>query len=108
MEIEEVLSVHLYSTAPGLVDQAALQETARVLRNRLLANPVIEEVITNGRQTPELSIQVDEQLLQSLGLSLSDIADRVSQSSLIEPGGELFSADGTMILKADQPHLLLK
>lgn len=96
--LEDALSIHLY----GAADQQTLQATARKLRDRLLANPVIERVNTNGRQTQEITIQVDEQQLQAFGLTLSQIAQRVAASSLTEAGGELFSKDGTLVVKADQ------
>lgn len=98
VEEEEVLSVHLF----GHVEQATLQQTATMLRDQLLAQPAIEEVFTTGRQTPEISIQIDEQRLQALGLSLSDVADRIAAASVIQSGGELYSENGTLVVKADQ------
>ena len=102
--LEDAVSIHLYGTA----DQDALQETARNLRDQLLANPAIERINTNGRQTPEITIQVDEQQLQALGLTLSEIAQRVGASSLTEAGGELFSKDGSLVVKADQQRYRLR
>ncbi|MBN3563007.1 efflux RND transporter permease subunit [Aliamphritea spongicola] len=99
LDIEDALSVHIYGSA----DQQTLQNTAKRLRDQLLANPFIEEVVTGGRQTPEITIQADEQLLQSMGLSLNDIATRIAAASVTESGGELYSENGTLIVKADQP-----
>lgn len=100
LDIEEVVSVHIF----GDVDQQTLQQAARRLRDQLLANPAIEEVISNGRLTPEIRIQVDEARLQSLDLSLNDVAERVAAGSVIESGGELFSQDGRLVIKADYPR----
>ncbi|MCO4757819.1 MAG: efflux RND transporter permease subunit [Oceanospirillaceae bacterium] len=102
--LEDAVSIHLY----GAADQDALQATARNLRDQLLANPAIERINTNGRQTPEITIQVDEQQLQALGLTLSEIAQRVGASSLTEAGGELFSKDGSLVVKADQQRYRLR
>jgi multidrug efflux pump subunit AcrB len=102
--LEDAVSIHLY----GEADQDVLQETARQLRDQLLANPAIERVNLQGRQIPEITIQVDEAQLQALDLTLSDIAQRVSASSLIEAGGELFSKEGTLIVKADQQRYRLR
>lgn len=96
--LEDALTVHLYGDA----DADVLQETARRLRKQLLSNPVIERVETYGKQTPEITIQIDEQRLQALNLSLEQVANRIADSSLIESGGELFSDAGTLIVKADQ------
>lgn len=100
LDIEEAVSVHLHGNA----DQKTMQTLARQLRDRLLANPEIEEVLYNGFQTPEVSIQLDEQQLQTLGLTLADVAERIAASSLITAGGELFSEAGRLVVKADQPR----
>ena len=102
--LEDALSIHLYGSA----DQETLQNTARQLRDQLLANSAIERVNTNGRQTPEITIQVDEQQLQALGLTLAQVAQRVAASSLTEAGGELFSKDGSLVVKADQQRYRLR
>ncbi len=96
--LEDAVSVHL----SGNVPQDTLQQSARSLRKQLLSNPAIESVTTNGRHTPEISIQIDEQQLQALGLTINDIAERVAASSLTVAGGELLSKDGYLIVKADQ------
>lgn len=95
--LEDAVSIHIYGSA----DQDSLQETAKRLRDQLLANPAVERVNSNGRQTPEITIQVDEAQLQAQQLTISDIAERISASSLTQAGGELFSKDGNLIVKAD-------
>lgn len=102
--LEDAVSVHL----AGDVPQDVLQETARQLRTRLLSNPAIERVNTNGRETPEISIEVDEHRLQALNLTISDIAEKVAASSLTVAGGELFSREGSIIIKADQQRYRLR
>jgi len=96
--LEDAVTVHLFGDA----DTDALHQLARQLKDKMLANPAIERVNTYGRETPELTIQVDEARLQSLGLSVADIGQRIASSSLIESGGELFSKDGLLVVKADQ------
>ncbi|WP_261843592.1 efflux RND transporter permease subunit [Aliamphritea ceti] len=96
--LEDAVSVQIYGDAAP----ATLQEVARRLRKQLLNNPAIERVNTNGDRTPEITIQVDESRLQALGISIADIAARIQGSSLNERGGELFSPDGTLVIKADQ------
>ena len=96
--LEDAVSVQVYGQAPA----RELQEVARLLRKQLLNNSAIERVNTNGRRVPEMVIEVDEAKLQALDLSLADIAAKVRSSSLIEAGGELFSASGRLIIKADQ------
>ncbi len=96
--LEDAVSLHIYGDA----DYDALQESARRLRLKLLANPAIERVDTIGRRTPEITISADEASLQAQGLTLADIADRINGASLIEAGGELFGPDGRLVVKADR------
>lgn len=102
--LEDAVSVHV----AGDVPQDVLQQTARQLRTRLLKHPAIERVNTNGRETPEISIEVDERRLQALNLTIGDIAGQVAASSLTVAGGELFSRDGYLIVKADQQRYRLR
>ncbi len=96
--LEDAVSIHIYGSAT----QDSLQETAKRLRDQLLANPAVERVNSHGKQTPEITIQVDESQLQALNLTISEIAERIAASSLTQAGGELFSKDGNIIVKADQ------
>lgn len=96
--LEDALTVHLY----GDTDADVLQELARRLRMQLLNNPAIERINYYGQRTPEIVIQMDEARLQSWGLTLQDVAERIRQSSLTSAGGELFSAYGNLVVKADQ------
>ncbi len=95
--LEDAVSIHLYGDA----DADVLQETARRLRQKLLANPTVERVNYYGHRTPEIVIQMDEGRLQAYNLSIAEVAERVAASSLTTAGGELFSPDGNLIVKAD-------
>lgn len=98
VEIEDVISINLY----GRVENRVLQEYAEELRTKLLANSQIQKVNYFGRKDEEITIQVNESKLQALGLSISDIADRVSAVSVTDTGGELKGDRGTLILKTEQ------
>lgn len=98
LELEDVISVNLY----GDVENQVLQEYAEELRDKLLANNQIQKVNYFGRKDQEITIQVDESKLQALGLSLSDIANKVNAASVTDTGGELKGERGTLILKTEQ------
>ncbi|MTI13530.1 efflux RND transporter permease subunit [Sansalvadorimonas verongulae] len=102
--ISNAISVSLY----GDVGQDVLQKTARQLRDKLLANPDIDLVEQNGNLTPEITVQVDESRLQALGLTISDIGEKIADASTIVANGELFSRDGTMTIKADKQSYWLR
>lgn len=95
---EHALWVQVY----GQADRASLQYVADNLRQSLLANNAISKVLFAGRQSPEISIEIDEVQLQAYGLTLSDVSNIVSQESFTEVGGSLRSEDTIIKLKADQ------
>lgn len=95
--LEDAVTVHLF----GNTDADVLQELSRRLRKQLLANPVIEKVNYYGHRQPEIIIQMDEGRLQAWNLTIQEVAERIAQSSLTTAGGELFSADGNLVVKAD-------
>ncbi|WP_333003418.1 efflux RND transporter permease subunit [Vibrio coralliilyticus] len=96
--LEDVISVNLY----GDVKKQVLQQYAEDLRAKLLASSQIQKVDYVGRSAEEITIQVDESKLQALGLSLADVASKVSAASVTDTGGELEGERGTLILKTDQ------
>lgn len=98
VELEDVISVSLY----GDTSKRALQEYAKDLRAKLLANSYIQKVQYFGRNDEEVTIQIDESKLQALGLSLSDIALKVGAASVTDTGGELKGENGTLVLKTEQ------
>jgi len=105
---EEGISGAVNVSIYGDVSQDVLQETARRLRDQLLANPDINLVKTKGNQVPEITVQVDESKLQALNISLSDIATKLNEASKREGKGLLFSEHGTLTIKADQPRYWLR
>jgi multidrug efflux pump subunit AcrB len=86
----------------GDVDHDILQTLTDELTKKLLATKGINKVSAFGRLTPEISIEIDEKRLQAYNITLAEVAQKISRSSLIESGGELKSADGTIIVKADK------
>lgn len=98
VETNGVISISLY----GDVSNKVLQQYAERLRSRLLANSAIPKIDYIGRKNEEITIQVDESKLQALGLSLSEVARKVSAASITDTGGELKGKGGTLVLKTEQ------
>jgi len=94
---EHALWINLY----GTVERKQLHYYARKLEQELLRLTSINKVIKTGWQTAEISIEVDETVLQAHGLTLSQLANRVANESLTETSGELRSAENRILLKAD-------
>ncbi|AZZ91978.1 efflux RND transporter permease subunit [Hahella sp. KA22] len=85
----------------GDADQDVLQDLADQLRDELLADSEIKRVTTYGDRTPEITVEISESRLQSYGLTLAEVSNAINGSSLIRSGGELRSADGYLVIKAD-------
>ena len=96
--LEEAVRVHLW----GKLGQDSLHKHARKLRRKLLADPAIDSVDYLGRNDPQIHIQLNLEKLQALGLSISDIGEKIAASSTFASAGELFSERGRLIVKANQ------
>lgn len=95
---EEAVVVHVF----GEVEHQVLQETARRFRKQLLANSDIKKVETQGKRIPELNIEINEQALQTYGLSLQQVVDQINATSFSSLAGELQSQDRQVNLKAGE------
>jgi multidrug efflux pump subunit AcrB len=91
----------LYIQIYGDIDLKSLQKIARDLRADLLASPEITRVKDWGLRTQEISIEFTPGTLQRQNLTISDVMERIQQSSLFFQGGTLRTAGGDITLRAD-------
>ncbi len=85
---QSVLRVALYGDVP----ERTLKETAYELEEALSGLPDVSFVDTSTVRDYEISIEVDQDRLQSLGLSLTDIQRAVGADSLDTPAGTIDTA----------------
>jgi len=78
-----VAQIGVYGDAP----QRAIQRIAEDVRNDLLSNPQVSQISLSGVRDYEISIQLKEDTLQQYGLTLQQVIDIVSHSSLDLPAG---------------------
>ncbi|MGB0662216.1 MAG: efflux RND transporter permease subunit [Pontibacterium sp.] len=90
------LWVQLY----GESDRTTMQDILYRLQTDLLADPNINSVSTSGWLDPMLAIEVDEAHLQAYGLTLSDIDDAISASSVSANAATLSNKDTSISLDA--------
>lgn len=76
----------------GDVSERTLKETAYQLEDALSALPQISYVDTSAVRQYQVFIDVPQEQLESLGLSLTDISRVVAQSSLDSPAGSIETA----------------
>ena len=86
----------------GNVEQQVLLKFSQQFKQALLQLPSINKVDESGWKKPEISIEIDENQLQALDLTLAGIANVIAAESLNETSGQLRSKDGLILLKADK------
>jgi len=96
--LEHAYSVKIY----GDSDRAALQAIAERLKADLLAKAFISNVVIKGKAEPMMSIELDEQKLQSYGLSFTDVARLINNESATAISTSLRNADKVMRLKVSE------
>jgi len=83
----------------GEHDMHTLHALAEQARADLLDSPEITLVEISGLPALEVSIDVTRQTLESLGLTLDDIARQIRASSLELPGGAVESESGELLVR---------
>ena len=100
--IEQVLSAdevcHLEITGP--FPEQALKAYARKIRDDLLARGLTRVDIVGGRDA-EIWVEVPEQALRELDLSLADISARVGQASMDMPSGSIESGGRSRQIRSE-------
>lgn len=97
---EETLRHHVVSLVLyGDVPEATLKELAERMRDELTALPEISQIELSGIRRYEISIEVPEEALRRHGLSLSDVARAVAESSLDLPGGSVKTDGGEILIR---------
>ncbi len=94
----EVLQIQLY----GDTTEWVLRELAEQVRDQLLQDPQITQVDLVGTRPYEVAIEVDQDVLQTYGLTLDQIAARVSGSSVEIPGGTIETQAGDIMLRVNE------
>jgi multidrug efflux pump subunit AcrB len=91
----EVLEVVLY----GDVDRAVLHEVAEQTRDQLLQDPGITQIDLTGLPALEISIEISQENLRRYGLTLDEVASRISSSSMDVAGGGIKTESGEILVR---------
>lgn len=83
-----VISVAVY----GDVDEAALKDVGRRLRDDLLLLPEISDVALTGIRKDELTVEVVPERMIGYHLGLAQVADAIRRANLDLPGGQVKTA----------------
>ncbi|MBV1933239.1 MAG: efflux RND transporter permease subunit, partial [Parvibaculaceae bacterium] len=90
-----VLTLVVYGDA----SERAIRENAERIQEELLLLPGISIVNLRGVRTYEISIEVSEGILRQYGLTLSEIARTIRNTSLDLPAGSIKTASGEILLR---------
>ena len=82
------------------MDEHTLFDFAERVRNDLLSLPEISQIDIRGLRAPEITVEVPQVVLRSLGLTLSDIAERIRETARDVPGGEVRTLGGEVLLRS--------
>lgn len=83
----------------GPLDERSMKALAEDLRRDLLAYPEVSSAEIVGARDYEISVEISEQLLREYHLTLEDVAQTVSASSLDLPSGSVQTRNGDIMLR---------
>ncbi len=86
----------------GEVGEKALRRAAEQLERDLLTQPGVSLVDLEGARDYEISIEVSEATLRRYGLTFTEVAAAVRQSSLDLAGGSIVADSGEILLRTNQ------
>jgi multidrug efflux pump subunit AcrB len=91
----EVLNIGLF----GRADEATLREAAELVRDELLLDPNITQVLLDGVRDYEIHIEVPQESLRRYNLTLQTVADTVARASVELGGGSLKTSGGDILVR---------
>lgn len=87
----------------GPEEPSQLKALANDIKHRMLQTGDIPQVKIKGFSDHQIRIELKQNVLQSLGLSISDISSAISSQSVDLPAGSLFTNDQEILVRfADQ------
>ncbi len=90
----------------GVVEEKTLHYWAERIKDDLVRLPGISLVTINGGRDFEIAIEVSEATLRDYGLTLQDVAERVSYFSTDVPGGTLRTEANEILLRVQDKRYI--
>lgn len=85
----------------GNLDDRSRKLIAQDIRNDLLSMPEISQIDFYGDRAFEISVEVSEHVLRQYGLTLSEVAQAIRDSSIDLPGGTIKTVGGDILLRTE-------
>ncbi|QFU74906.1 efflux RND transporter permease subunit [Halioglobus maricola] len=83
----------------GALDERSMKALADEIRRDLLTYPEVSSAAIVGARDYEISVEISEQLLREYHISLADVANTISASSLDLPSGSVQTRNGDIMLR---------
>ena len=83
----------------GDMNQHDMKELAKSIRDDIAALPAVTRAQVTGVRDYEIGIEVSEDKLREYGLTFSQVAQAVQNSSIDLPGGSIRAEDGDILLR---------
>lgn len=83
----------------GNIDESSMKSLADDIRRELLTFPAISSAAVVGARDYEIAIEISEPLLREYHLTLGDVANIISASSLDLPAGSVRTENGEIMLR---------
>ncbi|WP_419174599.1 efflux RND transporter permease subunit [Desulfosediminicola sp.] len=93
----EVVRMNFYGDVP----EGSLREVTEQVRDRLLRAEGITQVEITGARDFEIHVEIPLEKLRMYGLTLSQVAQIIQQSSIEVPSGKLDTSSGEILLRID-------
>ncbi|MCP4602948.1 MAG: efflux RND transporter permease subunit [Proteobacteria bacterium] len=91
----QAISIIIY----GDHDEKVLREIAEQAREEILDHPDVSYVEFSGARPLEISIEVPEEKLRALGMTLAEIASKIKRTALEIPAGGIKTQGGEVLLR---------
>jgi len=85
----------------GNIDEFARKQIAQEIRDELMTIPAVNQVQILGDRDYEISIEISEHALRQYGLTMSEISQAISNSSIDMPGGAIRTEGGDILLRTE-------
>ena len=95
----EVMFPALTLQLSGNIDESSMKSLADDIRRELLTFPAISSAAVVGARDYEIAIEISEPLLREYHLTLGDVANIISASSLDLPAGSVRTENGEIMLR---------
>ncbi|NQX89429.1 MAG: efflux RND transporter permease subunit [Halioglobus sp.] len=95
----ELLFPALTLQLSGDIGERSMKSLADELRREILTYPAISAASVVGGREYEISVEISEQLLREYHLTLGDVANIISASSLDLPAGSVRTENGEIMLR---------